>query len=108
MKSVHISTGEKPNTEPTERSNSPDVISSVIASAMRPSSTVKVSVLLMFSGDRKSGLIAAEDGELDDEEHERPELGPGDQAPDERTFASSPITGSRAAEGSSAVRREPG
>ena len=28
---VHIRTGEKPNTEPTERSNSPAVISSVIA-----------------------------------------------------------------------------
>ena len=58
LKSVHISTGEKPNSEPTERSNSPEVISSVIASAMRPSSTVKASVLEMFCGDRKSGLIA--------------------------------------------------
>ena len=58
LNSVHISTGEKPNTEPTERSNSPEVISSVIASAIRPSSTVKASVLEMFCGDRKSGLIA--------------------------------------------------
>ena len=58
LESVHISTGEKPNTEPTERSNSPEVISSVIASAIRPSSTVKASVLLIFPGDRKSWLIA--------------------------------------------------
>src|SRR5215207_4838249 len=56
LKSVHISTGEKPKTEPTERSNSPDVISSVMASAIRPSSTVKASVLLTFCGERKLGL----------------------------------------------------
>ena len=54
---VHMSTAEKPKTEPTERSNSPDVISKVIASAIRPSSTVKASVLLMFWSDRKPGLI---------------------------------------------------
>ena len=58
LNSVHITTGAKPNSEPTERSNSPAVISSVIASAMSPSSTVKVSVLLMLRIDRKSGLIA--------------------------------------------------
>ena len=58
MKSVHISTGAKPKTEPTERSNSPEVISSVMASAIRPSSTVKASVLEMFCGERKLGLIA--------------------------------------------------
>ena len=52
-----MSTGEKPKTDPTERSNSPDVMSSVMASAMRPSSTVKVRMLLMFSGERKLGLI---------------------------------------------------
>src|SRR5947209_3692002 len=51
-------TGAKPNSEPTERSNSPAVINSVIASAIRPSSTVNVSVLDMLSTDRKSGLIA--------------------------------------------------
>src|SRR5271156_3369672 len=32
---------------------------SVMASAMRPSSTVKVSVFEMLSGDRNAGLIAA-------------------------------------------------
>ena len=57
LNSVHMMTAEKPNTEPTDRSNSPDVISKVMASAMRPSSTVKASVLLMFSSDRNSGLI---------------------------------------------------
>src|SRR6478672_1177415 len=56
LNSVHISTGEKPNRDPTDRSNSPDVISKVIASAIRPSSTVKASVLEMFCGDRKSWL----------------------------------------------------
>ena len=55
---VHISTGAKPNSDPTDRSNSPEVISSVIASAMRPGSTVNTSVLEMFCGDRKKGLIA--------------------------------------------------
>ena len=55
---VHITIGEKPNTAPTERSNSPAVIRSVIASAIRPSSTEKTSVFEMLSGDRKSGLIA--------------------------------------------------
>ena len=58
LNSVHISTGEKPKSEPTERSNSPEVISSVMASAISPSSTVKTSVLEMFCGERKSGLIA--------------------------------------------------
>jgi len=53
LKSVHISTGAKPNSQPTERSNSPAVISSVMASAMRPSSTVKVSVFEILSMDRK-------------------------------------------------------
>ncbi len=57
LKSVHISTGEKPKTEPTERSNSPAVMRRVMASAMKPISTVKISVLLMFRGERKSGLI---------------------------------------------------
>ena len=51
-----------------------------MASAIRPSSTVKASMLLMLSGERKSGLIAVEDDELDDQQHERPELGLGDQA----------------------------
>ena len=85
LNSVHISTGEKPNSEPTDRSNSPDVISSVMASAIRPSSTVKASVLLMFCGDRKSWIDRPEDDELDDQQHERPEFRPGDQALDERT-----------------------
>ncbi len=79
LNSVHISTGEKPNTEPTDRSNSPEVISSVIASAISPSSTVKASMLLMFSGDRKSWLIDQNDEQFDHQQHERPELGPGDQ-----------------------------
>src|SRR5437660_310278 len=58
LNNVHISTGAKPNSEPTERSNSFAVISSVIASAINPSSTVNVSVLLTFRTDKKSGLIA--------------------------------------------------
>ncbi len=58
LNSVHMTTGAKPNSEPTERSNSPAVMSSVMASAMSPSSTVKVSVLLILRTDRKSGLIA--------------------------------------------------
>ena len=80
LNSVHITTGAKPNTEPTDRSNSPEVISSVIASAIRPSSTVKASVLQMLSSDRKSRLIAVEHDELDDQQHQRAELGPRDQA----------------------------
>ena len=80
LKSVHISTGAKPNTEPTERSNSPDVISSVMASAIRPSSTVKASVLLMFCGDRKSWLIAQKTTSSTTSRTKRPEFGPGDQA----------------------------
>src|SRR5215204_3273886 len=56
LNKVHINTGVKPKSEPTDRSNSPDVISSVIASAIKPNSTVKASVLLMFCGDRKSGF----------------------------------------------------
>ena len=59
LKSVHITTGAKPNTEPTERSNSPAVMSSVMARAISPSSTVKVSVFEMLSGDRNAGLIPA-------------------------------------------------
>ena len=54
LNSVHISTGENPNTDPTDRSNSPDVISSVIASAIRPSSTVNARMLEMFCSERKS------------------------------------------------------
>ena len=45
-------------TDPTDKSNSPAVIRSVIASAMSPSSTVKVSVFETFSADRNDGLIA--------------------------------------------------
>ena len=58
LNSAHITTGAKPKTEPTERSNSPDVIRSVMASAIRPSSTVKVSALPMLVSDRNAGLIA--------------------------------------------------
>ena len=58
LNKVHISTGEKPNSDPTERSNSLAVINNVIASAIKPSSTVNVSVLLILRTDRKSGLIA--------------------------------------------------
>src|ERR1700759_1731172 len=54
-----MTTGAKPKTETTERSNSPAVMRSVMASAMRPSSTVKVSVLETLSGETKAGLIAA-------------------------------------------------
>ena len=57
LKSVHISTGANPKSEPTERSNSPAVIRSVIASAISPSSTVKVSVFEILSGERNDGLI---------------------------------------------------
>ena len=38
----------------------------------------------MLSGDRKSGLERGEDDEFEHEQDERPELGLGDQAPDER------------------------
>ena len=54
---VHMSTGQNPNNEPTERSNSPAVISRVMASAISPSSTVKASMLPMLSTDRNAGLI---------------------------------------------------
>ncbi len=54
---VHITTGVNPNTEPTDRSNSPLVISKVIARAIRPSSTVKVNAFDMFVSDMKAGLI---------------------------------------------------
>ena len=54
---VHISTGQNPNSEPTERSNSPDVISKVMASAISPSSTVKASMLPMLRDDKNAGLI---------------------------------------------------
>ena len=45
---VHMSTGQNPNSEPTERSNSPAVISRVMASAISPNSTVKASMLPML------------------------------------------------------------
>ena len=80
LNSVHISTGAKPKTEPTERSNSPAVISSVIASAMRPSSTVKVRVLETLSGERKRRVDRGEEDELGHEQHQRAELGHGDEA----------------------------
>src|ERR1700743_2901941 len=54
-----MTTGAKPNTEPTEESNAPAVMRSVMASAIRPSSTVKVSVLETLSGERNAELIAA-------------------------------------------------
>jgi len=57
LKKAHITTGANPKTEPTDRSNSPAVIRSVIASAIRPSSTVKVRALPMLFSDRKVGLI---------------------------------------------------
>ncbi len=79
LNSVHISTGEKPKTEPTERSNSPDVISSVMASAIRPSSTVKASVLLTFCGDRKLGLMPQKTAISSRSRHERTELRPARQ-----------------------------
>ena len=75
LNSVHISTGEKPNSDPTERSNSPDVISSVIVRAMRPSSTVNASVLLMFCRGQKVGIDRPEARQFDDEQDERAKFG---------------------------------
>ena len=46
--------------------------------AIRPSSTVKVRILLMLSGDRNAG-DRGENDHLDHEQDERPELGPRDQ-----------------------------
>ena len=43
---VHMSTAEKPKTDPTERSNSPAVMSIVMPSAIMPSSGVNISRLL--------------------------------------------------------------
>jgi len=57
LNNVHMTTGVKPKTDPTERSNSPEVISNVIARAMSPSSTVNVRALLMLVSDKKAGLI---------------------------------------------------
>ncbi len=45
LKSVHMSTGAKPNTEPTDKSNSPAIISKVMARAIIPSSGIKASRL---------------------------------------------------------------
>ena len=46
LMSVHMSTAENPKTEPTERSNSPAVMSRVMPSAIMPSSAVNTSRLL--------------------------------------------------------------
>ncbi len=54
LKKNHISTGAKPNTEPTDRSNSPDVISSVMARATMPSSGVNASRLPMLRVEAKA------------------------------------------------------
>ena len=58
LNKVHISTAEKPKTDPMERSNSPAVISSVMARAISPSSTVNAMMLLRLLSDRKAGLMA--------------------------------------------------
>ena len=47
--------GAKPKTEPTERSNSPAVISSVIPKVIIPSSGVNANKLLMLLVERKAG-----------------------------------------------------
>ena len=47
--------GANPNTEPTERSNSPEVINKVIPRVIIPSSGVNASMLLMFAGERNAG-----------------------------------------------------
>ena len=83
LKSAHITTGAKPKTEPTERSNSPDVIRSVMASAIRPSSTVKVSALPMLVSDRNAGIDRREDDQHQHEKHQRPELGHRHEEADE-------------------------
>ena len=80
LKSVHITTGEKPNTEPTERSNSPAVISSVMASAIMPSSGVKASRLPMLSIDRNVAFSSGERDDGADEQDERPDLRLGEEA----------------------------
>src|ERR1700730_14230206 len=47
--------GAKPKSEPTDRSNSPAVISSVIPKVIMPSSGVKANKLLMLLVERKAG-----------------------------------------------------
>ena len=59
LNSVHITHRARSRTPSRPRGRTrPAVISSVIGSAIRPSSTVKVSVLLMLRSDRNCGLIA--------------------------------------------------
>ena len=70
-----------------------------MASAIRPSSTVKVSVFEMLSGDRKAGLIAAKTAISRIKQHEGAELRRRYDAAEGEKSASSPITGGRAAEG---------
>ena len=53
LATVHMTTAVKPKTEPTERSNSPDVMSSVMAKAIMPSSGVKAMRLLMLPTEMK-------------------------------------------------------
>ena len=58
LATVHMMTAVKPKTEPTERSNSPAVMSSVMARAIMPSSGVKAMRLLMLPTEMKVADIS--------------------------------------------------
>ena len=57
-----------------------------MASAMRPSSTVKVSVLRDVEDRKEVGIDRVEDRELDGEQHERAEFGRGERPPQDEVF----------------------
>ena len=66
---------QKPNTEPTERSNSPEIIRRVIPNAIIPTSGVNARKLLMLP--RKGTWRShGESDHSDHEQNKRPELRP--------------------------------
>ena len=86
LNSVHISTGEKPNTEPTDRSNSPERHQQRHRQRDQPQLDREGQRVADVLRRQEIGIERAEDDDLDQQQDERPHLRPRDQPLHQRSL----------------------
>ena len=83
LNSVHITTALKPKTDPTERSNSPAVMSRVMAKRDQPELHREGQDVADVEQRHEVGVDGREHDEQHDEQHEGPELRARHEPPEE-------------------------
>ena len=96
LNSVHMTTGANPNSEPTERSNSPAVIKQRHRQRDEPELDREGQGVADIEDGQEVGIDRGEDRELEHEQHERAELWRRNKTSELRLSASKRITDGRA------------